>query len=152
MHDRNDKNKTGFRKKMRTVMIITVCWTLFSCISFISEYFFVFDLITLKRLSGSYSFWPEFIASLILGLLGGFTGGYLLVFKMNTRYRKKSFVFGIVNSALVFILAYIGIATAGLFIIDFIYFSLHDNFTSALLKSADNILFNISLYITKYNC
>jgi adenylate cyclase len=137
------KIKTGFQKKMHTVMIITICWSMFGCISFISEYFFVTDLIALKKISGSYSFWPEFIASLILGVLGGFTGGYLLVFKMNTRYRKKSFAFGIVNSALVFILAYIGIATAGLFIMDLIYFSFHNSFSSALLKSADNVLFNI---------
>jgi len=128
---------------MQTVMIITLCWTLFACITFISEYFFVFDLLALKKLSGSYPFWPEFIASLILGLLAGFTGGYLLVFKMNSRYRKKSFAFGIFNSALVFILAYLGLATAGLFIMDLIFFSLHDNFYSALLKSADNVLFNI---------
>jgi hypothetical protein len=33
----------------------------------------------LKKLSGSYSFWPEFIASFIIGVLGGFAGGYLLV-------------------------------------------------------------------------
>jgi adenylate cyclase len=137
------KTKTGFRKKMHTVMIITLCWTLFSCISFISEYFFVFDLIELKRLSGSFSFWPEFIASLIIGVLGGFAGGYLLVFKMNSSYRKRSFAFGIFNSALVFTLAYLGLATAGLFIIDFIYFSFYDNFSAALIRSAYNVLFNI---------
>jgi adenylate cyclase len=131
------------RKKIRTVMVIAICWTLVACISFVSEYFFIFDLITLKKLSGSYSFWPEFIASLILGLLGGFIGGYLLVFKMNTRYRKKSFAFGIINSAIVFILAYVGIATIGLFVLDLIYFSLEDHFVSAVRRSIDNVLFNI---------
>lgn len=137
------KTKTGFYRKMRTVIIITLCWTIFSCISFISEYFYVYDLVALKRLSGSYSFWPEFIASLIIGILGGFAGGYLLVFKMNTSYRKKTFAFGIFNSALVFTLTYIGLATAGLFIVDFIYFYFYDNSSSALTKSADNVLFNI---------
>jgi len=124
-------------------MVIAICWALVACISFVSQYFLIFDLITLKKLSGSYAFWPEFIASLILGLLGGFIGGYLLVFKMNTRYRKKSFAFGIINSALVFILAYVCIATIGLFIIDFIYFSFQGNFSFAVLKSTNNVLFNI---------
>jgi adenylate cyclase len=124
-------------------MVIAICWTLVSSISFVSEYFFIVDLITLKRLAGSFSFWPEFIASLIMGLLGGFIGGYLLVFKMNVRYRNKSFAFGIINSAIVFILAYVCLATVGLFVIDLIYFLFHGNFSSAVLRSVDNVLFNI---------
>jgi adenylate cyclase len=137
------KYKTGFRKKMRTVLIITVCWTLFACISFISQYFFVYDLIALKKLSGSYPFWLELAGTFVMGVLGGLAGGWLLVFKMGSRYRRKSFAFGIINSAFLFIVTYLCLAVGGLFFLDFVYFSFNGNFSSALSKSADNVLFNI---------
>ena len=137
------KIKAGRRKKLRTVLIITLCWVLFSCISFVSQYFFVYDLIALKRLSGTFPFWPEFIGSLVFGIFGGLAGGYLLVFKMGSRYRRKSFIFGIINSGLLFILTYVALAVFGLFIIDFVYFSFNDNFSSALFRSVNNVLFNI---------
>jgi hypothetical protein len=61
-------------------MIITLCWTLFACISFISQYFFIYDFVALKKLSGSIPFWNEFAGSLGVGIFGGFAGGWLLVF------------------------------------------------------------------------
>jgi adenylate cyclase len=137
------KNKTGFRKKMRTVLIITLCWTLFASISFISQYFFIYDLVALKTLSGAYPFWNELVGTLVFCVIGGLAGGYLLVFKMGSRYRKKSFAFGIINSGLLFIITYLGLAVVGLFSIDVVYFSFHGNFSSALSKSVDNVLFNI---------
>jgi len=99
--------KTGFRKKMRTVMIITLCWTLFACISFISQYFFIDDFIALKKLSGSIPFWNEFAGTLVVGIFGGFAGGWLLVFKLGSRYRRRSFAFGIINAGLLFIITYL---------------------------------------------
>jgi len=137
------KNKTGFKKKIWTVLIISLCWTLFACISFVSQYFFIYDLLALQRLSGSFPFWDEFIATIIFGVLGGLLAGWVLVFKMSSRYRKKSFVFGVVNSGMLFILAYLSLAVIGLFIIDVVYFSFKVDFSSALLKSKDNVLFNI---------
>src|SRR4029079_5374742 len=116
------KNIAGFRKKIRTVLIITLCLALFSCISFISQYFFIYDLITLKKLSGSVPFWNEFIGTLILGILSGLLTGWILVFKLSSRYRKKSFVFGVINSGILFILCYLGLAIIGLFMIDLVYF------------------------------
>jgi adenylate cyclase len=133
----------GRKKKLRTVLIIALCWAMFTGVSFISQYFFVQDLITLKRLSGSFPFWQEFIGSLVFGILGGMVGGYLLVFKMGSRYRAKSFIFGIINAGLLFILTYIGLIVFGLFIIDFIYFSFHGDIPYALSMSLDNVLFNI---------
>src|SRR3954463_7345802 len=115
--------KTGLWKKIRTVLIITLCWTLFASISFLSQYFFIYDLIALKRLSGSFPFWNEFIGTIIFGVLGGLVAGYVLVFKMGSRYRKKSFAFGVINSGLLFIITYLGLAVIGLFIIDLVYFS-----------------------------
>src|SRR5690349_7208486 len=137
------KNKTRLPKKIQTVLIITVCWTLFACISFISQYFFIYDLVALKRLSGSFPFWGEFTGTLIFGVFSGLIAGYVLVFKMSSRYRTKSFVSGVINSGILFILTYLGLAVIGLFIIDLVYFSFSGSFSSALLKSKDNVLFNI---------
>lgn len=128
---------------MRTVLIITVCWTLYACISFISQYFFIYDLVALKKLAGSFPFWDELIGTMLLGVFGGLAGGWLLVFKLASRYRKKSFAFGIINAGLLFIVTYAGLAAVGLFIIDLVYFSFNGGFSSAVSKSADNVLFNI---------
>jgi adenylate cyclase len=147
------KIKNDFAKKIQKVIIITVCWTLFVSFSFISQYFFVHDLINLKKLSGSYEFRLDFIGTVILGIFGGLVGGYFLVFKMGSRYRNKSFIFGIINSGLLFIAAYISFAAAGLFLMDFIYFILNMNFSSALSKSIGNVLFNIetpSFFVTMF--
>jgi adenylate cyclase len=116
---------------------------LFACISFISQYFFIYDLVALKRLSGSFPFWQEFMGSLVFGILGGLAGGWLLVFKMGSHYRRKSFAFGIINAGLLFIVTYVGLIVVGLFIIDFVYFSFHENFSAALSKAVDNVRFNI---------
>ena len=137
------KNKTAFQKKVRIVMIITLCWTIFACVSFISQYFFIYDLVALKKLSGSFPFWSELMASFLVGAVSGLAGGWLLVFRLGSRYRKRSFAFGIINAGLFFIITYVGIAVVGLFVIDLVYFSFKGNLSSALSKSADNVLFNI---------
>jgi adenylate cyclase len=137
------KYKTGIRKKIRTVLIITLCWMLFACVSFISEYFFIYDLIALKKLSGSISFQDEFIATIIFGILGGLLAGYILVFKMSSRYRSKHFVFGVINSGILFIITYLGLMVVGLFVIDVIYFSISNSFSSAVSKSMNNVLFDV---------
>jgi adenylate cyclase len=62
---------------------------------------------------------------------------------MGSRYRRKTFTFGVINSGFRFIIAYLGLATIGLFIIDFVYFSFRESLSSALSKSVDNVLFNI---------
>jgi adenylate cyclase len=136
-------NKARFATKMRTVLIITLCWTLFACISSISQYFFVYDLMAMKKLSGSFAFWDELLATFIFGTLVGFVGGWLLVFKLSTRYRRKSFAFGFINAGVLCIVTYFALSGVGLFIIDLVYFSFSDTFTSALSKSFHNVLFNI---------
>src|SRR5688572_23334658 len=103
------KINEGLRKKWRTVLTITLCWVMFISISFVDEYFYVYDLIALKQLSGSIPFWREFIGRIVFGVLVSLAGGYLLVFRLGSRYREKSFAFGIVNAGLMFILTYIGL-------------------------------------------
>jgi len=135
--------KAGLRKKLRIVLIITICWVIFSCISFVSQYFFIYDLIALKRLSGSFPFWREFTGSLVIGIFGGLACGYLLVFKMGSRYRRRSFTFGIINSGLLFILTYVVLIVFGLFIIDFVYFSFNGSLSTAMSMSVHNVVFNM---------
>ena len=125
-------------------MVIALCWTLFVAITFINEYFFVADLIDLQKLSGYYEFWPDFIGQTILGIFGGLVGGYLLVFKMESRYRKKSFAFGIINSGLLFIIFYVTIAVFVLFFMAFIYFSFQMDFVAAFHKSWNNVWVNLN--------
>jgi len=137
------RNKAGTGRKMRTVLIIALCWTLFAVVSFIIQYFFVYDLIALKKLSGSIAFWNELLGTFAFGILVGLAGGWVLVFKLSSRYRRRSFAFGFINAGLIFIVTYLGLASVGLFIIDLVYFSFKASFSSALSMSWDNVVFNI---------
>src|SRR5688572_11598423 len=137
------KFKERLRRKWRTVLIITLCWLMFISFSFIDQYFFVYDLIALKQLSGSFPFWAEFIGRIVFGILVSLAGGYLLVFKLGSRYQEKSFAFGIVNAGLMFIFAYVGLTVFGLFTINLIYHSFHGNLSYAFSTSVNTVLFNI---------
>lgn len=137
------RKNAGLRKKIRAALVIALCWTLFACISFISQYFFVYDQIALKQLSGSFPFWGELAGTIVFSIISGLAGGWLLLFKLGRRYRAKTFAFGIVNAGLVFIVTYISLVIVGLFIIDFVYFSFNGSFSAAFTKSINNVLFNI---------
>jgi adenylate cyclase len=138
------KNHARLQKGTKKVIIIALCWTLFASLSFVNEYFFVSDLIALKKLSGKYDFWSDFIGLVVLGMFGGLLGGYLLVFKMGSRYRKRSFAFGIINSGLLFIVFYLGFVVVGLFSMNLIYFSFQAGFAAAALSAWENLLVNVS--------
>lgn len=146
-----DKHNTQFWMKMQRVLVIALCWMLIAAVIFINEYFFVADLIAMKKLTGSYLFWPDFIPTLILSAFSGLVGGYFLVFKMYSRYRQRSFLFGVINSGLLFIVLYIVLAVIGLFTLAFIYFLFQMDVVAALLKSLNNLLLNLntpSFFIT----
>lgn len=132
------------RNKIQIVLIITLCWMLISAFSFISSYYFVRDLIAMNKLRGDYEFWPDFTGKLILGLFGGLTGGYILVFKMNTIYRQKSFVFGILNAGILFIVFYLSLAVAGLFLMGFTYFLFRESAAEAVNRAWQNVLLNLN--------
>jgi len=137
------KIKNQFNRGVQKVIIITICWTLFSSLTFINQYFFISDLVALNKLSGSYEFWSDFIGYTFLGFLGGITGGYLLVFKMGSRYRRSSFAFGIINSGLLFIAFYLGLIAGGIFVLNFIYFSFQSGFISAFDSAWSNLIVNL---------
>ena len=124
-------------------MIIAFGWAFFAGILFLVEYFFVLDLLVMEKLSGSYYPWTDFTGSIILGAIDGFIAGYILIFRLGSRYRKKSFAFGIIYSGLLFIVIYLAFGISGLFIMDFIYFVFRMDFLSAVTTSWSNVLFNM---------
>ena len=126
-------------------MIIALGWALFAAILFIVQYFFVLDLMVMKKVSGSYDFRTNFIGSIILGMIDGFIAGYIIVFRLGSRYRKKSFAFGIIYSGLVFTIIYLAFGIGGLFIMDLLYFVFHMDFHSAVTTSWNNVIFNIKV-------
>src|SRR4030095_13631812 len=145
------KKNTGRRKQLQMVMMIALGWAVFAGILFIIEYYFVLDLIAMKKIYGSYDPWTDFIGSLILGMVDGFVAGYILIFHLGSRYRKKTFAFGIIYSGLAFIVIYLAFGISGLFIMDLVYFSFHMDFPSAVIISWNNLVFNMkapSFFIT----
>ena len=138
-------------KRIQKVMIITLCWTLFTSFMFINQYYFVSDLLVLKKLSGIYDPWPDLLGTIILGILGGVSGGYILIFKMETKYKKKSFTFGIINSGFLFILFYLGLALFGLLLMNIVYFLFQTGFYNAVIRAWNNLLVNVetpSFFVT----
>ena len=127
------------------VLVIALGWALFAGILFIVQYFFVLDLIVMKKISGSYNPRTDFIGSIILGVIDGFIAGYIIVFRLGSRYRKKSFAFGIIYSGLVFTIIYLAFGIGGLFIMDLLYFVFRMDFLSAVATSWNNVLFNIKV-------
>jgi len=138
------KNNIRFNEKIKTVIIIALCWMFFISFSYVNEYFFVADLLTWNKLSGTYGFWEDFFGNLILGAFGGIAGGYLLVFKMGRRYKQRSFLFGIINSGLMFIFFYLSIAVFGLFLMGLIYHWLNAGFAAAVDNAWQNLFINIT--------
>lgn len=137
------KNPASLRRKWQKVLVIIVCWTLFELYSYVNNYFFVTDLIQLGKLEGHYAFWPDFLAHLILGIIGGLLGGYLLIFKMDRRYKQKSFAFGVLNSGALFIFFYLLFAVVGVFGIAWIYFSFQMDVLAAAQRSWVNVVANL---------
>ena len=134
----------GLSKNWNTILIIVLCWTLFVSFAFVVEYFFLVDLINLNKLSGYYSFWPDFLATILLSIFAGLVFGYLLVNKMSSKFIGKTFAFGIVNAGLFFIVIYLMLAVVGIFTLGFVYFSFTSGITRALKEASNNVIVNIS--------
>ncbi len=126
-------------------MIIALAWALIAGILFIVEYFFVLDLIVMKHISGSYDPRIDLTGTIILAVIDGFIAGYIMVFRLGSHYRKKSFAFGIIYSGVAFVVIYLAFGIAGLFIFDMAYFVFHMDFLSAISTSWNNVLFNIKM-------
>lgn len=142
---------TQTRKKIQKVLIITMSWVLIQAVTFINDYYFTMDLIHLKKLTGTYEFWPDFIGNIVLGIIAGLVGGYVLVFKMHNRYSQKSFAYGVISSGLLFVFFYLVAAICSLFLMGFIYFLFQMDLGSAFSRAINNLMINLdspSFFVT----
>ena len=129
--------------RFQKVLIIAICWTLFLTFAYVNSYLLISDLVGWGKLSGDYAFWPDFWGNFVLGMLGGLFGGAILVYKLNSGYRQRSFLSGILNSALVFILLYLLFGVVALFLMGFIYFAFREGVTLAYHRAMDNLITNV---------
>lgn len=136
--------KLKWRKGMQKVLIIAGSWTLLLLLTYINEYLFVNDLLDLKKVSGTYEFWPDFFANVLLSMFGGIIGGYILIFKMPATLRKRSFAYGIFHTGLGFVIIFLAIAFFGLFFIGFFYNIFQTDPKSAFVQALTNVYVNMS--------
>ncbi len=137
------KIRTRLQRGLNKVLVIALFWMLFGCFSFILEFFFLYDLIRMHKVTGSYPFWPDLIGNGILWGISGLVVGYLLVFRLGSMYRNRSFAFGIVNSGLLFLLFYILLAVVLFFSMAFFYNLFQADFATAWERGWHNLVINI---------
>jgi len=125
------------------VLVIAASWTLVSLLSYTDSYLLIGDLVTLGKLSGSYPFWPDFAGNLVIGIVGGLVGGAILVFKVNAGYKHRTFLSGIVRSALMFVLIYLCGAAVILFALAFVYNALRSSLLTAVASAWANVALNL---------
>ena len=126
------------------VLVITVSWTLAAVVGYVNTYLLIADLIRLGKLEGSYAFLPDLTGNVVLGLGGGLVGGYMLVYKLNSGQRHKSFMSDIIRSGLYFALIYVGAAAAFLFTMAFAYNVFQTDVGTALRAGWSNVVVNLS--------
>jgi len=94
--------------------------------------------------AGSYAFLPDFAGSAIVGMSGGLLGGYLLVYKVNSGRRHKSFMSDIIRSATLFVVIFVGVATLLLFVLAFGYNASRMDVASAVRAGWGNVVANLA--------
>jgi adenylate cyclase len=126
------------------VLVIAGCWTLVLLGAYVNMYLLIGDLIRMGKLEGSYAFLPDFAGTLVLGLIGGLLGGYLLVYKLNSGRRHKSFMSDIVRSGLLFVAIYVGAAVVLLFTMAFAYNAFQMDAGASLAAGWRNVVVNLN--------
>lgn len=137
---------TPIRWSPRTgrVLIIAACWTAALVMGYVDQFLQIRDLVQLGKLSGSYAFFPDFAGTVVLGFMGGLLGGYLLVYKVNSGRRHRTFMFDIVRSGLVFVLFYLGLGAILLFAMAFLYNALRMELAAAAGAGWTNVVVNMT--------
>ena len=95
------------------VGVITCAWTFIATVTYVDTYLAIGDLRSMGKLVGNYPFLPDFIGTAVTGIIAGLLGGYLLVYRLNSGRRHRTFMSDIVRAGWTFLLIYVG-ATAGL--------------------------------------
>ena len=95
--------------KIKTILVITLLWMIFLSLVFIYEFSsYKFRFPDLYR---TLEPWMEYGVLMLAGVLAGLLGGLIFVYNINTKARKRPFYYGILLSAVYFILIYILIST-----------------------------------------
>ncbi|MDL5512259.1 adenylate/guanylate cyclase domain-containing protein [Arenibacter sp. M-2] len=92
---------------MHKIMAIAVCWILVQFLLYVNEYSNVSNLIELKKLSGTYKFWPGFYNSLHIHTLSGIVGGIILVTDMPYKNKQRLLKYGVLGYGLLFVISYL---------------------------------------------
>lgn len=129
--------------KFRKVLIITLCWVGIQLMMYVNSYFLIADQIAMKRLEGSYAFWPDLLGNVVLGALSGLVGGYFLVYRINARYRQRTFMSDILKSALYFVLIFFSCAVCIIFLMTFLYIAFNEGAVAAWHRSWENVMLNL---------
>jgi adenylate cyclase len=85
----------------------------------VNTYLEIGDLRELGKVTGAYPFLPDFVGNVLVGLLGGLIGGYLLVYRLNSGRRHRSFMSDIAKAAVLFAVIYAGAAAGLVFVLAF---------------------------------
>ncbi|MDH3245131.1 MAG: adenylate/guanylate cyclase domain-containing protein [Saprospiraceae bacterium] len=119
--------------KLQTVGVITLAWILFSTLLFFFEY--TSYQYRSAELVDTFNLPLEFGLTLLSCLLAGIVGGSLLVFNLDRGSKRRPFYFGIISTALYFLIIYFGISA----IISLIALSIEQTrpiFSSSVVKAA----------------
>ena len=126
------------------VLVIAASWTVGSVVAYVNTYLLIQDLIRLGKLDGAYPFLPDLAGNVVLGLGGGLVGGYMLVYRLNSGRRHRSFMSDILRSGLYFVMLYVGAGAAFLFLMAFGYNVLEVDAAAALRAGWANVVVNLT--------
>ena len=126
------------------VLVIAASWTLALVLGYVDQYLHLDDLIRLGKVSSNYAFLPDLVGTAIMGLVGGLVGGYLLVYKVNSRHRHKSFHADMVRSLVLFLVFFLGLAVVLFFGMAFVYNATRMDLVSAARAGWTNVLVNLN--------
>ncbi len=70
--------------------MIAGCWTLVGVMAYANSWLLIGDLLRMGKLEGAYPFLPDFAATVVIGLVAGALGGYLLVYKLSSGRQPRS--------------------------------------------------------------
>jgi adenylate cyclase len=126
------------------VVVIACAWTFIATVTYVDAYLLIGDLKSLGKLDGAYPFLPDFLGIALTGLTGGILGGYLLVYRLNSGRRHRSFMSDIVRAGWAFLLIYVGASAGLVFVMAFGLNAVDGGLVPALVAGWDNVVVNLA--------
>lgn len=126
------------------VGVIAFAWTFIATVTYVDAYLLIGDLRSLGKLDGVYPFLPDFIGTALTGLIGGLLGGYLLVYRLNSGHRHRSFMSDITRAGWVFLLIYASASAGLVFLMAFGLSVVEGRWGSSLAAGWDNVVVNLA--------